>query len=175
MNNPAIHIRLAEVGDIGRLGDLLIQVCNVHAEGRPDIFIADHRKYSNDELRLLITQFPQSPILVATTGEDNFVAGYAFCQIQDTPATDNTHARRTLYLDDLCVDADYRGQHIGQRLYEAVRQLAIEKGCNAVTLNVWACNPKAQVFYEHMGLKPLKTYLEDILPQQPTAVQNAKE
>ena len=162
MDKQEFNIRLATVCDIPRIGELLVQVCNVHAAGRPDIFIAGHRKYSNDELRMLINQFPASPILVAVDAGDR-VLGYAFCQIQDAPATDNTHARRTLYLDDLCVDAEFRGRHIGSRLYEAVRKLAEDQSCHAVTLNVWACNPQARAFYERLGLKPLKTYLEDVL------------
>lgn len=162
MNKQELNIRFANVRDIPRIGELLVQVCNVHAAGRPDIFIADHRKYNDDELRLLINQFPDSPILVAVNADDK-VLGYAFCQIQDTRATDNTYARRMLYLDDLCVDAECRGRHIGRRLYDAVRKLAEERQCHAVTLNVWACNPSAQAFYERLGLQPLKTYLEDKL------------
>ncbi len=161
---PAVHIRPAAVRDIPRIGELLVQVCNVHAAGRPDIFIADHRKYNNEELRFLINQTETAPILVATNESDE-VVGYAFCQIQDHPATDNTRHRPTLYLDDLCVDQNARGQHIGTRLYEAVKTLARERACQCITLNVWACNPSAEAFYQHLGLKPLKTYLEEILPR----------
>lgn len=157
-----MEIRPAAIRDIPRIAELLIQVCNVHAAGRPDIFKAGHRKYNNDELRLLINQFPASPILVAVD-EADYVLGYAFCQIQDSPATDNTYARRTLYLDDLCVDAACRGQHIGSSLYRAVRQLARKEACQSVTLNVWACNPAAQLFYQRMGLQPMKAYLEEQL------------
>ena len=154
-----ITIRRATASDIPRLGELLVQVCNVHAQGRPDIFVADHRKYSDHELRLLINQFPLSPILVAAN-ESDVCVGYAFCQIQDHEATDNTLARRTLYLDDLCVDEACRGQHVGTRLYEAVCQLAKDEQCQAMTLNVWACNPSAVDFYKRMGLQTLKTTLE---------------
>ncbi|RDX32395.1 GNAT family N-acetyltransferase, partial [Bifidobacterium breve] len=36
-------------------------------------------------------------------------------------------------------------------------------GCYNVTLNVWACNPKAQTFYERMGLTPYRIGMEQIL------------
>ena len=160
--SSSITIRRASVSDIPRLGELLVQVCNVHAAGRPDIFVAGHRKYSDHELRLLINQFPLSPILVAAN-ENDVCVGYAFCQIQNHEATDNTRDRRTLYLDDLCVDEACRGQHVGKRLYEAVCQLAKEEQCQAVTLNVWACNPSAVGFYESLGLRTLKTTLEQCL------------
>lgn len=159
-----ITVRRATFGDIRRIGELLVQVCNVHAAGRPDIFIAGHRKYSDAELRVLIGQFPMSPILVAVDASDVCV-GYAFCQIQEQRATDNMKPRRTLYLDDLCVDEACRGQGVGHLLYEAVCALARQEQCLSVTLNVWACNPSAGRFYERLGLQPLKTTLEQRLDQ----------
>uniref|UniRef100_UPI0040294F3E GNAT family N-acetyltransferase n=1 Tax=Ruminococcus bicirculans (ex Wegman et al. 2014) TaxID=1160721 RepID=UPI0040294F3E len=70
---------------------------------------------------------------------------------------------KTLYIDDLCVDENCRGQHIGSVLYEAVKKFAKEQGCYNVTLNVWECNPSARKFYEKAGLKPYKTCMEVIL------------
>ena len=39
-------IRRAEDKDIDRILELLLQVCNVHADIRPDLFIHDGTKYS---------------------------------------------------------------------------------------------------------------------------------
>ena len=41
--------------------------------------------------------------------------------------------------------------------------MARTKGCYDVTLNVWNLNPGAIVFYEKLGLKPMKVYMEEIL------------
>ncbi|MBP3227253.1 MAG: GNAT family N-acetyltransferase [Bacteroidaceae bacterium] len=162
MKNTII-IRRAALRDIPRIGQLLVQVCNVHAAARPDLFIADKRKYNDEELSTLIQEHADSsPILVATD-ETDFVQGYAFCQLHDEQATDNRPALRSLYLDDLCVDAQCRGKHIGTQLYGAVRKLAQQHRCHSLTLNVWACNPSAKVFYERQGLHPLKTYMEERL------------
>ena len=69
----------------------------------------------------------------------------------------------TLYLDDLCVDEQCRGQRVGQALCEAVLALARDMGCYNVTLNVWSCNPGAMRFYEKRGLKQQKIGMEVIL------------
>ena len=45
-----MNIRKAETRDIPRLGDLLLQVCRVHHRGRPDLFRAGGRKYTDEEL-----------------------------------------------------------------------------------------------------------------------------
>ncbi len=153
-------IRRASKNDIPALSELLRQVCNVHYQGRPDLFRPDGTKYTPDQLTELIED-DSRPIFVADT--ENGVKGYAFCvfkqHLHDTCVTDI----KTLYIDDLCVDELCRGQHIGRQLYEYVLQFARESGCYNVTLNVWSCNPSAIQFYESCGLVPQKIGMEKIL------------
>ena len=153
-------IRLAQVKDIPKIGDLLSQVDMVHHLGRPDIFKIG-RKYSDAELKILL-QDGNRPILVAVD-EDDTVMGYCFCifrqHIDDSVLTDI----KTLYIDDLCVDENLRGRHIGKELYNAAVEFAKENGCYNLTLNVWSCNESAMKFYESCGLVPQKTSMEIIL------------
>lgn len=156
----AMTIRRAVQNDIPALSELLRQVCNVHHQGRPDLFKPDGTKYTSEQLTELIAD-DSRPIFVAETEEG--VKGYAFCMfkqhLNDTCVTDI----KTLYIDDLCVDENCRGQHIGRQLYEFVLQFAGESGCYNVTLNVWCCNPDAIQFYEKCGLVPQKIGMEKIL------------
>ena len=69
----------------------------------------------------------------------------------------------TLYIDDICVNENARGQGVGRALYEQILEYAREKGCYNVTLNVWSCNPGAMAFYEKLGLAPYKVGMEQIL------------
>lgn len=154
-------IRRAQERDIPRMGDLLLQVCRVHCEGRPDLFRAGGRKYDDDELRVLLKD-NERPILVAED-ENGFVMGYAFCIYQRHQGEGSLNDMVTLYLDDLCVDENCRGQHVGSALYEAVLDMARENECYNVTLNVWAENPSARRFYEHCGLQVQKIGMEKIL------------
>lgn len=153
-------IRRAVPDDIPALSELLRQVCNVHHEGRPDLFKPDGVKYTPAALTELIAD-DSRPIFVAE--DEAGVAGYAFCvfkqHLNDTCVTDI----KTLYIDDLCVDEARRGQHIGRQLYEFVLQFAKDSGCYNVTLNVWCCNPSAMRFYERCGLVPQKIGMETIL------------
>lgn len=156
-----MEIRKAQEIDIPRLGSLLLQVCRVHHEGRPDLFRAGGRKYDDEELKNLL-QDPDRPILVALD-ESGVVQGYAFCVFQRHIGEGSFNDMTTLYLDDLCIDESCRGQHLGRELYDAVLALAREAGCYNVTLNVWSCNPGAMRFYEKCGLKPQKVGMEVIL------------
>ena len=154
-------IRRAQERDLKQVLALLQQVLTVHANGRPDIFIHGTAKYSEEEL-LALFQNNTRPIFVYTD-ENDCVRGYAFCVIEEIKNVNNMHDRKMLYIDDICVDETYRGQHIATQLYRYVRQYAGEIGCYHITLNVWSCNPNAMKFYEAMGMQPLKTVMEDIL------------
>ena len=153
-------IRLAQIKDIPKIGDLLSQVDMVHHLGRPDIFKIG-RKYSDAELKNLL-QDSNRPILVATD-ENDAVMGYCFCIFQQH--TDNSVLTdiKTLYIDDLCVDENLRGKHIGKELYNAAVEFAKQNGCYNLTLNVWSCNESAMKFYESCGLIPQKIGMEIIL------------
>lgn len=153
-------IRRAEKKDIPKISDLLLEVCLVHHNGRPDVFKVG-RKYSEKELEDLVSD-NERPILVYTDERDE-VLGYCFCIFQQYKDNSVLTDIKTLYIDDLCVDENLRGRHIGKELYEAALALAKESGCYNLTLNVWSCNPSAMKFYEAMGLLPQKTYMEKIL------------
>ena len=71
-----------------------------------------------------------------------------------------------LYIDDLCVDENHRGQHIGSAIYKEICRYAKQRKCYNVTLNVWSCNPSAIKFYESLGLKPQKVGMETILEEE---------
>lgn len=154
-------IRRALEKDMPDILKLLSQVLEVHHRGRPDLFKGGVRKYTDSELAELIKD-DSKPIFVGVD-ESQRVLGYAFCvfiqHIDNNILTDI----KTLYIDDLCVDEEIRGQHVGKQLYEYVLQFAREQGCYNVTLNVWALNEGAMKFYEACGLKPQKIGLETIL------------
>jgi GNAT superfamily N-acetyltransferase len=61
-----------------------------------------------------------------------------------------------LYLEDLFVRPEYRGQGIGRALLVQVGQLALERGCGRFEWNVLDWNTPAIEFYQRMGaeLKP---------------------
>ena len=153
-------IRRALEKDIPKIEDLLSQVCLVHHNGRPDIFKVG-RKYSGDELNTML-QDQDRPILVCVDENDD-VMGYCFCIYQQHKDNSVLTDIKTLYIDDLCVDEDLRGQHIGKALYEAAVGLARDSGCYNLTLNVWSCNPSAMKFYEAQGLLPQKVTMELVL------------
>lgn len=154
-----MHIRRAQSKDIPQIDKLLYQVNKVHSDGRPDLFKAGAKKYTDDELNKILED-DMTPVFV--TAEDDTVLGYAFC-VFETAHSGAMCKVKTLYIDDLCVDEHCRGQHIGTKLYNYVIDFAKGAGCYNVTLNVWALNENARKFYEKCGLSVLKIGMEKIL------------
>ena len=143
------------------INTLLNQVLMVHHYGRPDLFKSNVKKYTDEELALLIED-DSKPIFVAVN-ETEEVLGYAFCVFQQHINNNILTDIITLYIDDLCVDEEKRGMHIGKQLYDFVTEYAKSEGCYNLTLNVWSCNVSAMKFYENAGLKPRSITMEAAL------------
>lgn len=138
---------------------LLHQVNMVHHVIRPDLFKPHTTKYDEQELEVLLAD-ESKPVFVYDDGK---VLGHAFCQVTEVKDNQLLQDVKTLYIDDICVDAASRGKHVGKALYEFVRDYAKSIGCHNITLNVWEGNDAAYNFYRNMGMKVQKTGMEMIL------------
>ena len=157
-----MEIRFAQAKDIPGILSLLRQVGEVHHQGRPDIFRDGAQKYGASQI-LSMLDSSGTPIFVAV--EDDKVLGYGFCMFKQYKNDPVIADHSEIYIDDLCVDENFRGQHIGRAIYNEILRYARMRRCYNVTLNVWSCNPSAMGFYESLGLKPQKVGMEVILEE----------
>ena len=149
-------IRKANKKDIQRIIELLHQVNMVHHVIRPDLFKPHTTKYNMQELEAMLED-NDKPIFVYDEG---IVLGYAFCQISEIKNNQLFEDIKTLYIDDICVDENARGKHVGKALYEYVLDYAKSISCNNIILNVWEGNEPALRFYRSMGMHVQKTTME---------------
>lgn len=154
-------IRRAEVKDIPGINNLLAQVLLIHHNGRADLFKEIGQKYTEEELADLIKK-TIDPIFVYED-ENGKILGHCFCQNIDHKEGPSCYAYKSLYIDDLCIDENARGKHIGKEMYEYVKTFARENGYYNVTLHAWECNPDAVGFYNHIGMKVQQYTMEEIL------------
>lgn len=152
-----MEIRMAKRSDIPELQRLLYQVGDVHHKIRPDIFRVGAIKYTEAELSAILEN-PATPVFAAMEG--GLMLGYCFCQWEQFENSTVMTDRKELYIDDLCVDEASRGAGIAKALYDHTLAYARERGCNYITLNCWNGNDRAIRFYEKMGMKPRKVYME---------------
>lgn len=152
-----MEIRFAQESDIPGIIRLLQQVGEVHHKIRPDLFRDGAQKYDETALKAILAD-PNRPIVAAVA--DGKLAGYAFCILQDVKNDPALCDRRSLYIDDLCVDEASRGSGVAKAIFDGVVRYAKSIGCDAVTLNVWSGNDRALHFYEKCGLRPQKMGME---------------
>jgi len=152
-----MRIRQAGLEDYDSVARLLLQIAALHHKLRPDIFRLTGSKYDLEQYKEMLKD-KDRPILVAEKG--GTALGYAMCVVvrhKDHPVGND---RCFLYVDDLCVDENCRGQGIGEALMTAVTDLARERNCGAIELNVWECNQGAREFYERLGYTTQRRGLE---------------
>lgn len=157
-----IAVRRAEMGDASAVMRLLYIIAAQHSAGRPDLFLAGAKKYTTNEFRSLLRDRSR-PVLVAVDPL-GAVVGYAFCAVNDIRDNPLLSDRRTLTIDDLCVDPAARRRGVGTALWEAVKVLAAELGAHDIDLNVWEFNKSAIGFYNRCGMRTQRRRMEYILP-----------
>ena len=155
-----MEIRKAAPAEIPQILKLLVQVNMVHHNGRPDLFKGPATKYSEKELKKLLPDETR-PVFVCMDGDTLF--GYAFCILKEVKDDRLLESCKTLYVDDLCVDENRRGNGVGKALMTHAVQYAKDCGCHNVTLNVWSFNEKAMRFYQSFGMHEQRRTMELLL------------
>ena len=153
-------IRLANENDINDILVLLHEVHDIHAMKRPDIFKNNTTKYQKKDI-IEILKDENKPIFVFADQEK--VVGYAFCIVKDIKNDNNLQDYRYIFIDDLCVEEEYRNKFIGTELYNHVKQYAKAKNAKSIRLNVWNLNEKALNFYQKNGMEILEYVMEEKL------------
>lgn len=157
-----MDIRFAKPEDTMGILRLLEQIGRLHYELRTDMFQEHAQKYGASQVLARLSN-PETPTFVAVEGEK--VLGYSFCEIKVFSEHPVMADHKELFLEDLCVEKNARGQGVGKALYHYVCQYAREQGCHNLTLHVWHDNAGAVKFYEAMGMKPQRYVMETILEE----------
>ena len=150
-------VRYAERADLTRVNELRAMVSALHAAGRPDVF----RTGFCEELAARAGQVldaPNADIAVVCAGKQ--VCGFAMVQYVDRPESAYQCARHIYHIEEFGVDAAYRRRGAATALMEFCRREAARKGFPGIELDVWAFNEDAQRFYEAMGFRTYRSFLE---------------
>ena len=154
-------IRKAIVSDWEFVKELLLDICFVHKNFRPDLFKAGGLKFSKFQFEEMLNADDRFVHICET--EDGNQLAYLFSKINIIENSDMRMDRRILYLDDLCVKSSVRGQGIGKTMKEFSKKFALENRCDSIELNAWAQNIEAIRLYEKFGFKVQRSIYECII------------
>ena len=152
-----INIRFEKENELARVNELRKQVNDLHVEGKPEIFRAGF----NDELRDFIYKIwkdPEQKIVVAEL--NGVVCGFAVLHHIHRPENPFMRERDFMDVDEFCVDKEYRRQGIATKMISFIRNYTKEKGIKRLELNMWEFNQDALAFYEAIGFKTYRRYME---------------
>jgi ribosomal protein S18 acetylase RimI-like enzyme len=152
-----IIVRYAQREDLPQVNQLREMVSQVHVNGRPDVFrpgfcdeLKEHvfRRFENED----------SDIIVAVA-EDKIV-GFASVEYVKKPLSPYNLARSFYHIEEFGVDPACRRMGVASALIEFSKNEATQKGFGKIELDMWDFNESALAFYEAVGFKTFRRYME---------------
>ena len=101
---------------------------------------------SQDEFRELLS----TPECIFLVSDNDGIDGFLNANIVEKNSK-FTGFKRILMIEQLGVTKKSQKSGIGRQLMEKAEQIAKEKGCTMLVLDVWGFNENAIGFYEHLG------------------------
>ncbi len=142
MTNAAVHIRPARETDVPAIRSLIEALADYER-------LRDQCVATDGQLRsTLFGDRPAAEVLIAELASGE-IGGFAlFCGNYSTFL-----AKPGIWLEDLFVRPEYRGQGLGRMLLAALARLAEARGCGRVDWAVLDWNTPSIGFYESLGAR----------------------
>ncbi len=151
-----MNIRNAQIEDVNKISELMLQVAKIHSNARKDIF----KEKSIEEIKTEFNNRINNKENILVAEENNNIYGVVVYKIKEVKEHINLKDRTTLYIDELVVDEKVRKMGIGKNLFSEVKKIAKEKNYDAVELNCWKFNESAIQFYEKCGMNIQRLIME---------------
>ena len=140
-------LELARESDWEAVKRLSVQIHDLHADWRPDIYYHTEEPYPKPAFLDAINKR-----LVYVAKLQDVVVGYVvLCVIEK--GGPGTVPKRQLRLESICVDEALRGRGIGKAMVTDVRALARVFRCTELILGVHPENDEAIAFYQKCGFR----------------------
>lgn len=149
-----MEIRDMESKDYPEIDRLMKELHELHVKGRPDLYTELEHPYSREEFEKIVSD----PEIIAILAEEKSVI-IGLC-IGTLRKKSGMVEMRTMYIEDLIVDRNFRGKGIASQLYEEMEERGRNTGAKRLDLMVWEFNSDAKRFYEKQGMRPQRYIYE---------------
>ncbi|MBS11918.1 MAG: hypothetical protein CME19_10005 [Gemmatimonadetes bacterium] len=160
LNRPVpdqVNIRIEESNDLDVIVPLNAAVQNEHHDRRSDWF----KPFDPDAVRRSLEKMLAAggaQILVAWVGETP--AGYLLLIERIRWENALRSADRSLEIDQMSVEPQFRRHGIGRALVDRAKEIAKEESFDRIRLTVWFDNTGTRSFYESIGFKTFREFME---------------
>lgn len=149
-----MEIRDMESKDHPEIDRLMKELHELHVKGRPDLYTELEHPYSREEFEKIVSD----PEIIAILAEEKSVV-IGLC-IGTLRKKSGMVEMKTMYIEDLIVDRNFRGKGIASQLYEEMEERGRNTGAKRLDLMVWEFNSDAKRFYEKQGMRPQRYIYE---------------
>ena len=150
-------VRKARIDEIDRINVLRKQVNDIHVEGRPDIFKPGFCKELQDHAIDMINSDWQDIFVCERNSE---IAGIISVQYIHKNESPFNKEHSFLHIEEMIVDEQYRRQGVASELMNFAKEEANRRELPRVVLDVWSFNDEAVAFYESIGMKEFRKFME---------------
>lgn len=140
-------LELAREADWEAIKRLSVQIHDLHAAWRPDIYYHVEEPYPRETF---LKDTANRLVYVAKL--EDTVVGYVVLSIFPKGGP-GTVEKQVMRLESICVDASLRGNGIGKAMVADVRALAKAFRCRELLLGVHPENDAAVAFYQKCGFR----------------------
>ena len=152
-------IRRVGKSDYNEVRKLVSQVHQIHLNNRCDIYI-DGEVLEYDYFNEIINDDDSLNYLYE---DNNKVVGVILVDKKTTKSLPIIKSKNIYYINDIVVDEKFRKKGIGRKLYNYIKEKAIDDNIDSIELNVWSFNKDAIKFYESLGMKVKNMKFEDVI------------
>ncbi len=143
-------IRFIAKEDIQRVNELYLALFKLTALAEPYYHKPTYQ--NEDFLKSVIDQ--QNGFVGYVYEKDDLVVGFVIAQLQTSPPYACFKQLNSVYLMDIVIDEHYRGQGIGAKLIDKIKDWGVQNDVDYLELSVLAKNKKAYQLYLREGFEP---------------------
>ena len=138
-------LELARESDWTAVNRLSVQIHDLHATWRPDLYFHSDEPYPHEAF---LEDIQKKLVYVAWL--DNMVVGYVTLAMFHRGGSGRVE-EKVMRVESICVEETLRGHGIGMEMVRDVRALAKAFGCIRLILGVHPENDDAVAFYQKCG------------------------
>lgn len=155
-------VRYAKREELESVNKIRKQVNEVHVKGRPDVFREDGWQVIEP---LVYKRFDEenSGVIVAAIEEE--IVGFAVVQYIVRPESPFKKEQKFFHIEEFGVDENHRRKGIATALINFAKADAKERGFHRVELDMWEFNAGALAFYESVGFRTMRRYMESCVEE----------
>ncbi|MCB2358224.1 GNAT family N-acetyltransferase [Clostridium estertheticum] len=153
-----LKVREAISSDYIDISKLNTEVHNLHVKNRPDVFNINNALLKEHFNNLLNTDDTKLFVVEDTDKKESIA--YSTVKIIDMQSVSILIPRRVAYIDDFCVNSNYKKNGIGRLLFQYIVDYVRAEGALSLQLVVWEFNKGAICFYEKMGMSTRNKKME---------------